>query len=292
MTADAQSSWFDGVDPGQPVFFEGMPEDVYFAHPALSASGAKLLLPPSCPALYRWQRDHGEKQKRTFDYGKAAHQRVLGVGPEIVAVEAADWRTKAAQKQRDDAHAAGQVPLLAAEAAQVDAMADAIRRHPVASVLFDPERGGRPEVSLFWRDPVYEVDRRARLDWLPASTDGRTIVPDLKTCVSAEPGAFARTVANLGYSLQASWYCDAVRAQGLADEVAFVFVAIEKTPPYLITIFELDATWMRIGRENTERALQVFAECQATGEWPPYTSDVELLTPPAWLGRQYEGVLA
>jgi hypothetical protein len=269
-----------------------LPDAAYHADPipggSLSSTGARRLLPPSCPALFKYERDHGRPEKRAFDFGHAAHQLVLGVGPEIVTVEADDWRTKAAKETRDAAYATGSVPLLAAEWAQVEGMAAALREHPYASALFDPARGGAPEQSLFWQDGRFDVWRRARLDWLPrGSANSRMIVADYKSTVSAEPSAFRRASSNYGYHQQAAFYTDAVQGLGLADDITVVFVAQEKTPPYLITVFEPDAPALRVGRHLNDQALGVFAECQATGVWPGYSTDVELLSLPPWVANRY-----
>jgi len=132
-----------------------IPEHEYHADPiaggSLSSSGARKLLTPGCPALYRHSVDHGNEHKAAFDFGHAAHKLVLGVGAEIVPVDADDWRTKAAKEAKEAAYAAGKVPLLVADVILVHNMADAIRNHPVASALFDPERG-KAEQSLFWPD--------------------------------------------------------------------------------------------------------------------------------------------
>jgi hypothetical protein len=272
----------------EPGVYDGIPSEQYHASPALSASGAKLLLPPSCPALYKWQREHGQPPKAVFDFGHAAHGLVLGCGDPVTVIEADNWLTKAAKAARDDAYAEGRVPVLTREWEQVQGMAAAIRSHPIASALFDAERG-RPEQSAFWEDTFHGVWRRARFDWLPDTDGGRLILADFKTTVSAEPASFARSVFNFGYDLQAAWYLDAARALELADDAAFVFVAQEKTAPYLVTVFELDAEALAIGHHKAQRALSVFAECSATDTWPGYSSDVELISPPVWLSRQYEG---
>lgn len=286
----------------KPGLYADMPEDVYHGDPvpggSLSSSGARKLLPPSCPAIYRYEQDHGSPAKRTFDFGHAAHKAVLGIGADIVEVDAGDWRTKAAREERDAAYAEGKVPLLAAEVAQVDAMAAAIRQHPVAAALFDHARGGKPEQSMFWQQPVpvatpdgprpTTVWRRARLDWLPSLTaSGRLIIADYKTAACAEPGKFTRAVFDHGYHQQAAWYIDAVTALGLADDIAFVFVVQEKNPPYPVTVCELDFDALRIGRLLNHRALTTFADCQRTGRWPGYSDEVELITPPPWITREF-----
>jgi len=272
-----------------PGVYDGIPDETYHRDPvpggSLSSTGARKLLPPSCPALYRWYADHGQPPKRVFDFGHAAHQVVLGVGPEIVAVGFDDWRTKDARAERDAAYAAGQVPVLAAEYTIVEAMADAIRAHPVASVLFSGE--GAPEQSLFWADPDFEVWRRVRLDWFPKwSGTGRLVVPDYKTCISAEPEACSKAMATHGYHLQAAYYLDAVRALGLADEAAFLFVFQEKTPPHLITVVEPDPIAMQIGRAKVRDALRTYAYCQSTGRWPGYSDEVVPLSLPSWVERR------
>jgi hypothetical protein len=268
------------------------PEADYHRHPAISASGAKKLLPPSCPAIYRWEQDNGQPPRRTFDFGHAAHGKVLGVGAELVVVQktakdgtksdADDLRTKSAQEHVEAIRADGKVPLLAHEVKQVDAMAEALRRHPFASALFDPARGGKPEQSAFWHDTAYGVDRRCRFDWLPAADSGRLIIPDYKSAASAEPKAFGKAAANFGYHQQDAWYRDAALALGLAEDVVFVFVVQEKTAPYLVTVCELDAEAVHVGRSRNDLALEVFAECTATGVWPGYSDDVELISLPGW----------
>src|SRR5690606_22465308 len=75
----------DGLRPG-------IDETEYHADPALSQSGAKLLL--ESPARYRWQRDAGEQRRDVFDFGHAAHGKVLGEGRELVIIDADDWRSK------------------------------------------------------------------------------------------------------------------------------------------------------------------------------------------------------
>lgn len=298
--------------PAKPIvidradIYDDIPDAVYHGDPvpggSLSSSGARKLLPPSCPALFAWERDHGRPPKRHFDQGHAAHARVLGVGADVEVVQkvtkdkkrvdADDYRTTSAQEHAKEIRAAGKVPLLRKELDLVDGMAAAIKEHPIARVLFDPDLGGEAEQSLFWHDPAFDVWRRARLDWLPGQLiNDRLIIPDYKTTASAEPAAFAKSVFNLGYHMQDDFYTDGALALGLADEVGFVFVAQEKDPPFLITVHECDPLAKAMGQLNNRRALGVFAECQATGVWPGYSDDVEKVSPPQWLARQYEGLV-
>lgn len=265
-----------------------MPEAEYHRHPALSASGAKLLLPPSCPAKYRWAMDNPSKPKRHFDLGHAVHKLVLGAGAELEIIDAPDYKTKAAQQQRDAAYDAGRVPLLPKEHEQVKAMAAAVRADPVAAALFDPARGGKPEQSLFWTDAQTGVPLRSRLDWLPASNGGRMIVPDLKSADSADPESAGRALYNYGYAGQAAFYVDGVLALGLAQSAAFVLVFVETDPPYLVSLYYPDDTAMRIGRARNRQAMEIWRDCTESGIWPGYTQDIEPISLPRWVERSYE----
>jgi len=265
-----------------------MPEDIYHADPvpggSLSASGAKLLLPPSCPALYRYRRDH-PKVSAEFDFGTAAHRYVLGAGPHVTVIAADDWRTKKAKDARDEARQHGFVPMLSAEYAEVRAMTTAVREHPIARALFDPGRG-KPEQSLFWQDGEFGIWRRARLDWLPEPRrGGRIVIPDYKTTASADPASIRKHVANYGYHQQAAWYIDGIRALGLDEDPAFLFVFQEKMPPYLVTVVQLDDEAEAVGRARNELAMEIWRDCTQAGVWPGYSQDIELITLPPWAAR-------
>jgi hypothetical protein len=260
-----------------------LPEHEYLSDPveggSLSFSGAKTLLPPGCPALFRHRQSNGRPPKPAFDFGHAVHSMVLGVGEPIVVIDADDWRGKAAREARDAAYAAGHVPLLAADHATAKAAADAVRAHPRAGALFAE---GIAEQSLFWRDPLYGVWRRCRIDWRTTLPSGRPVVVDLKTCVSAEPSAIGKAVANYHYYQQHPYYLDGVKALGLAEDPAFLFVFVEKEAPHLVTVCELDEAAVEAGQRRNQAALALYAECVETDIWPSYTDDVTVVQLPRW----------
>jgi len=259
-----------------------MDNETYHSHRyALSSSGARTLITQS-PAHFRYEQDHPQPPKKIFDIGNAAHKLVLGNGPALRLVDYDRWDSNKAKAAVAEVRAAGAIPLKRAEYEQVHAMADALRRHPVASLLFDPEHG-TAERSLFWRDEKTGVMRRARLDWLPNPRSGRLIIPDYKTCVSAKPERLERVIDDLGYHQQDDTYRSACHALGIAnDDAAFVFVCQEKTPPYVITVIEVNAAARRIGAARNRRALDIFAHCTATGYWPGYSDDVVSVALPPW----------
>jgi hypothetical protein len=278
------------VEITAPGVYPEMPNDVYLADPvaggSLSHSGAKTLIKKT-PALFAYEREHGRPDKRTFDFGHAAHQAVLGVGPQIVAVEASDWRTKAAQQQRDEIRAEGAVPVLADELATVVAMAEALHSHPAAAKLLKAG-SGQPEVSAFARDPETGVMLRCRYDWLRPAESGRLLLVDFKTAASADEDSFSKAADAYGYDIQDAWYSEIARLLALADDVAFLFVVQEKTPPYLVNVIELNPFAKQIGAIRRREAITTYAECSASGNWRGYGDDIAYVALPPWVERQFE----
>ncbi|WP_069773064.1 PD-(D/E)XK nuclease-like domain-containing protein [Streptomyces sp. LUP30] len=259
-----------------------MDNETYHSHRyALSSSGARTII-ESSPAHFRYEQDHTQPAKKVWDIGNAAHKLVLGNGPTLRKIEHETWNTNVAKAAVLKAREAGEVPLKPADYQLVHDMADALRRHPVASLLFDPEHG-TPERSLFWRDAPTGVMRRARLDWLPNPRSGRLIIPDYKTCRSAHPEKLRKAIEEFGYHQQDDTYRSACHALDIAGpDAAFVFVCQEKTAPYVITVIEVNATARRIGAARNRRALETFARCTATGYWPGYSDDVVPVALPGW----------
>ena len=253
-----------------PGFHNNIPEADYHAdRNSLSVSGAKTLL--KAPALFRHQQDN-PVHRDVFDFGSAAHEVVLGIGPGIAIIPATS-RAKADQEAhkaaKEAARAEGKIPLTAEDHRTVLAMADALTSHRAAMELLAE---GTPEVSAYCTDPTTGVLRRGRFDWL-----GADLLTDYKTAQSSEPSAFASSAAKFGYHMQAAWYLDLAHDLG-HPATEFWFIVQEKTAPYLVTVCELDDRDIHRGRELNARALERFRDCTDTGMWPGYVRDDQPVT--------------
>ncbi|MET7395584.1 PD-(D/E)XK nuclease-like domain-containing protein [Dactylosporangium sp. NPDC005572] len=261
--------------------YDGMPADAYHADPALSSSGAKLLLPPNCPAMFKHRQDNPE-QRAVFELGQAAHKEVLGIGPKLVLVDRDRWDTTEVKAQVAAIRAAGGIPLKRGPYDEIKAMAGQLARHPMAAALLNPAHG-RPELSLFWTDRLTGVAERARVDWLHERAGGRTVVVDYKTCLSAHPDALPKVIHSYGYHIQGAFYRDGVRALSLGDaDTLFVLIFQEKQAPYLVSCVQLDPPALRTGRDLKDWATQIFADCTASGQWPGYGEDIDYVSLPPW----------
>lgn len=238
---------------------------------SLSYSGAKTLL--RAPALFDHQREHGRADTDEFDFGHAAHKYILGVGEQVVRVNAKDWRTKAAQEAKAKAREAGHIPLLLKDVRRALNMAKAVKRHPVVKHILSD---GEPERSAFWIDQATGITCRARFDWLRSNA-----IVDVKTTQDASPSAFAKAVERYRYDMQAAWYQDgALEVTG--QLLPFVFIAVEKDPPHLLAVYTLDETALQAGRASNAEARATFAECESSGQWPGYGPEIRELSLSRW----------
>lgn len=242
---------------------------------SLSNSGMKTLL--DCPARFAHERDHGRPPKDAYDLGSLVHDLVLHGGDErLRVIDCYDWRKKADQDAKKAAHAAGLVPVNRADLLQASRIARAVRAHPLAGPIFSQ---GKPEQSIYWVDQDTGITCRARVDWVRDNA-----LVDLKSCEKASPEAFAKSCANFRYDMQASHYSEgweAVTGQALP----FIFVAVEKSPPYLIGVYQLDSEAMKNGMLDVRKTKALYAECESANVWPGYPIEVAQLSLPRWAVR-------
>lgn len=141
-------------------------------------------------------------------------------------------------------------------------MRDSVMAHPIASILLQ----GIPERSIWWVDPTTGKLCKGRVD---VYNDAHSINVDLKSTADASYSGFAHSIHKFRYFVQDAFYTDGTRAVGeKADQ--FIFVCVEKEPPYAVACYALEKEWVRIGREVYQRDLEVYKQCHESGEWPCY----------------------
>jgi hypothetical protein len=243
----------------------------YHADPAVSASHLHAVA--KSPYHY-WSRYLDPKRSApeptaAMRLGSLVHCAVLEPGELAGRYGVCGPRnTKAGKEQAADMAAAGIEAVTGSDMELALAMADAVRSHQAAAELL---RNGKAEQSFWWDDAATGLRCKCRPDWY----DGATVV-DLKTTTDAGPG-FARSVATFRYHVQASHYL-----AGLHGAERFVFLTVEKTAPYAVAVYELDAAALAAGDELRQRDMRVIADCQATKEWPGYGDTCQPLSLPSW----------
>ena len=264
--------------------FTDMEESVYFGHSALSSTQARQIL--DSPAKYQYGLTHPRPDKAEFDLGHAVHALVLGRGaptvviPEVLLGKGGVASTVGAREFIAEARKKGQTPVKRTVHEQIQAMAKAALKHPMARVLL--EQDADSEVSVFGTDPDTGVELRARFDKLPSG--GRTpVAADLKTARDASPRGFARAAAEHGYAIQRGHYLDTHRFAGGIDLDGFVFIVVESEAPHLVGVYRLNSDWETLGVDEARRARRIYRECLDTNKWPGYSDSIEALIAPFWV---------
>lgn len=142
---------------------------------------------------------------------------------------------------------------------------------------------GKPEISAFWNDPLTGAACRCRPDMVVQINDRQCILLDVKTYSSAERGEVVRQIARKGYFRQAAHYSIGYHLASGLEVVAFIFVFVESTYPFLAGSYELSADFMMHGMAEQRALVDLYAECKRTGVWPSYTKQTEVLDMPAYL---------
>ena len=265
--------WADGL----PGMYPGVPEGIYHQSPGFTQSIAKEVL--DCPAKARWAMDHYSAPSDAMEQGTVLHELILGQPTSFTVIDADSYRTDAAKKIRDAARAEGMVPLLAAKHAELAAVAEQVRAHPLAAMMLAGE--GDNELSVRWeRDGVL---CRGRLDRLTVDANGQLVVVDLKSAKSADPSmrAWPSDAARLGYDIQVAAYLEAVKAL-TGQDAAWVWLVVEVGPPVIVTALYATPEVVASGQRKWGAALELYRACDEAGEWPGYSNEIQPIEWPAW----------
>lgn len=269
----------------EPGAYPGIDGDLYHSieicdSPSISSTGLKTIESKS-PAHYWYTSPLNpnrpiQKQRSALNVGKALHDvALLGdnfLKAYFVLPDGYDGRLKKwedAKAEKAEAERSGVPVLTFAEHRMVFAMAEQIEKNDLAKALIT---SGIPEMTLVAKDPETGVWLRTKPDITPDTVD---IVPDIKTAASAHPDAFERQATQFGYFSSAAHYLDVIDLiYGMpVQKRRFVLIVVEKEPPHLVQIYQLDDESIHMGRMLNRRALNRFAECLKTGVWPGYSTD-------------------
>lgn len=241
----------------------------YWTHPGVSQSQLRDLA--RSPMHYHAKhvaRTAVTEETPAMRFGSAFHAAVLE--PDVFASEYVtqswDARTNEGKAARDAALASGAKVLSEDDAETIAAMVASLRAHPLASLILASRT--HTEHPIAWECPVTGIACKGKPDAC-AVANGSVSLVDLKTATDADPESFARSIANYAYHVQAAHYCAGWSATiGPVD--SFTFIAIEKSAPYAIGVYELSAEAMSRGKARRLALLDQLAECRASGRWPGY----------------------
>lgn len=263
------------MKPGEfsPGIYDCYTNAEYHAADGISKSDLDLI--HRSPAHYKAARHEDTPALR---FGTAFHCAVLEndrFNATYTVIEG-DRRTKAVKDSIKDAEAAGKIILTADDFNALMGMSQAVFKNPICAALL---RGSLKEHSVFAELDGVRV--KCRPDgW---STE-KGVLFDLKSTEDASPEGFARTVAKYRYHVQDAFYRHVVASATNcdADDLSFIFIAVEKKPPFAVALYQLDELATLQGWVDAREDLRRYKTAKDTGKWGGYSPRIETLSLPRW----------
>lgn len=215
------------------------------------------------------------KPTPAMELGSAFHAMVLEPDvyeKEFVVAPKIDKRTTAGKAEWKEwqANAKGKTLLTDETVDLLRLMTESVMSHPAARAILHLD--GVAEQTFTWKDATTEQECKCRPDWL---VDG--MIVDLKTTLDASPEGFAKSTSNFRYHVQSNWYL-----RGVPDAKQFVFIAVEKTPPFAVAVYVASPEMVAAGGRAADQDLARIAEWKREQKWPSYSNQIETLNLPRW----------
>lgn len=153
----------------------------------------------------------------------------------------------------------------------INSMGESLKK----SKIWDRVKGYDVEIAHFANHPATGILQKCKADMI-----GDWII-DLKSTGDASGDAFFKSVNFFKYHVSAAYYQDIVK-QATGRSLPFMWIAVEKTPPYAVAFYDMPAAMGAVGREEYEAAMILYKECETTGEWPGYPDEIQSLPVPGW----------
>lgn len=265
-----------------------MTEQEYRQHPAISRSD--LFKIRESPEKFKYYMENPEPPTPSLVFGQLFH--AMALQPEIVwdmfaAAPNVDRRTKAGKEAyaEFEQQSEGKTVVTADMVSLATEMCEALHKNENARKLLN----GQKETEFFWLDDLTGEQCKCRADVLVDIGDLHIIV-DLKSAESADTEAFTRDAVRYGYDFQSAIYKTGVE-KNLNKPYIFVFVVVEKKPPYAINILQADDLFVRRGNDIFRELIGIYHDCKMTGNWYGYLgkfNQINSLALPAWLAKEVE----
>ena len=261
----------------------GIPIEEY--HRMAGVSSTRLKKMSRSAAHYATNYDKGSKEK---DFGRLFHPVILEPGTVDLLVAPDLNKNSNAWKEWKAANAGSEI-VAAKDMALLDGMAASVAAHPGASKLLYGGDGIN-ESSGWWTDEESGELCRCRPDRYRRDLG---FIIDLKSAKDASRAGFEKDAEKLGYFLSAAMYWDGVEAVTGDYVKGFIFVAVEKEPPYAVGVYAYDMRSIEAGRMKYKRLLMDIADCKSSGKWPAYSDNIETISIKDWtlkeiISHEYE----
>lgn len=221
---------------------------------------SRLKLMGRSPAHYLAAVEH---ESSAMAIGSAADAMILG-GQSVVAYPGKQRRGKEWEAWQADQDPAALI-VTGREYDAARGMAAAVVLHAEASRLLT----GAIRETLLW-----DNDGRACRGTPDVRNDAARFLSDLKTGETSDPRRFPWKVRQYAYHAQLAWYRDGMQRCGMPRPEACYIVAVEQTPPHVVTVFRLTDRVLELGDRLNRLWLEQLRVCESSNYWPGYAEAV------------------
>lgn len=263
-----------------------MTEKEYRAYPAVSRS--ELWKISKSPEKYKYELDNPPEPTEALIFGQALHKFVLEretFRDEFAVAPVVDRRTKEGRVAYAEFMEQNQGKTVISEdmCEKIIAMSNKFNSNSYVKKLLSGER----EKPFFWTDDFTGEACKCRVDCI-SDIKGIPLIIDVKTTANAETNVFKKHAEKYGYYLQAAMYIEGVKAS-TGTECGFVFIAIEKEPPYAVNIMQVEKDAINYGYEAFRNLISTYHKCKVTGNWYGHmgeNNEINILGLPSYLKEQ------
>jgi hypothetical protein len=267
---------------------ETMTDNQYHTDKRIGRSGLQLVAksPAHYFAEYLDPNRVWKEPTKAMQIGTAFHAAVLEPNEftNKVVIEPSRWPTKSEcgitqEQQKLDFYQQhrGKVAISADDLEMIKNMYQAIYNNPIASTLL--KQKGLAEQAILFDHPETGTPSKIKPDWINIEQD---VLIDIKTAEDASPAEFAKSCVNHWYHVQAAWYIDGMMyAQGF-EARGFVFIVVEKKPPYAVATYYAPPEMVALGRKIYMPVLEKYEKCRQTNVWPGYEQGLQPINLPGW----------
>jgi hypothetical protein len=152
--------------------------------------------------------------------------------------------------------------LTEAQYQDLQQMAESFQKNTVALKLIGD---AQIEQSIYWTDPDTDIFCKCRPDILHDN-----LIVDLKTAQDGSAWSFSKAILDYGYHIQAAMIREALQQLKEITINDFFFIVIEKSAPFVTTVYQLDKKSIEKGHDEFKNLLLHYKQCLETNIWPSY----------------------
>ena len=259
--------------------FLRIPNEEY--HAGLEQSSTKVKAAFNGSGKHYWEAQYGSKKEPTqaLIEGSAFHAMMEGRDiwqvEFVVKPEGLSLSTKEGKKfKEENSHRHILTPNFGE---RLERMSNAVYNFSPALEFMNIQ--GQAETSHYWTDEMTGLRCKCRPDYI---TDNLEYVIDYKTTTDASKKGFQRAIVQYGYDIQAGFYMDGIEKSMGHRPKNFIFIVVEKQPPFNVAVYVADDEMVTLGYEKARRGLSKIKYWEDAKEFPNYSETVEIIGLPDW----------